>query len=78
MCPKLLKKFPHFMEPEGSSPHSQEPTTKLLLDTTKICLVLKLYSEVEAGSLLIGYQHFKLCLFCFIHLASLLHDKSLN
>jgi hypothetical protein len=25
--PKLLKKFPHFMETQGSSPHSQEPTT---------------------------------------------------
>ena len=25
--PKLLKKFLHFMEPEGSSPHSQEPAT---------------------------------------------------
>ena len=27
MCPKLLRNFLHFMEPEGSSSHSQEPAT---------------------------------------------------
>ena len=26
-CPKLLKKFPDFVEPEGLSPHSQQPAT---------------------------------------------------
>jgi len=26
-CPQLVKKIPHFVEPEGSLPHSQVPDT---------------------------------------------------
>jgi hypothetical protein len=32
---QLVKKFPHFMEPEGSLPHSQIPATSLYLEPAR-------------------------------------------